>query len=121
MLMKPILRCLVFSLALFTVSLPGQAAMVGTAQMQSGQVMPSAGDLAAQRDWIVEQLVVGGVAEDDAAARVLAMTDTQVRSLHQRIQEHPAAGADGLVILILVLVITELMGYTDIVPGWPAE
>ncbi len=121
MTIKRILHCALFTLALAAVSLPGQAAMVGTAQMQAGAAPAASGDVGAQRDWIVEQLVTGGVATDDAATRVAAMTDTQVREIYRRIDEHPAAGADGLIIIILVLVITELMGYTDIIPGWPAD
>ena len=121
MTIKRIFHCALFTLALTAVSLPGQAAMVGTAQMQSGATPAASGDLLQQRDWIVEQLVDGGVERGTAAARVAALTDVQVRQLHQRIEAHPAAGSDGLVILILVLVITELMGYTDIIPGWPAD
>ena len=49
------------------------------------------------------------------------MTDAQVIKIHQRIDEAPAGGADALIIVILILVITELMGYTDIVPNWPAS
>ena len=48
------------------------------------------------------------------------MTCASVIDLQQRIDELPAGG-NALVILILILVITELMGYTDIVPGWPAQ
>lgn len=121
MMIKRVFHCALFTLALAVVSLPGQAAMVGTVQMQSATAAAASGDVAIQRDWIVEQLVLGGVAAGDATARVAAMTDTQVRQLHQRIDEHPAAGSDGLIIVILILVITELMGYTDIVPGWPAD
>ncbi len=121
MMIKRIVHCALFTLALAAVSLPGQAAMVGTAQMQPGATPAASGDLVQQRDWVVEQLVSGGVEQRAAAARVAALTDVQVRQLHQRIEEHPAAGSDGLVIVILILVITELMGYTDIIPGWPAD
>ncbi|MDH3537852.1 MAG: PA2779 family protein, partial [Gammaproteobacteria bacterium] len=74
-----------------------------------------------QRDWIREQLLTGGVSEADAVKRVAALTDDQVAKIHQRIDESPAGGADALVVIILVLVITELMGYTDIIPNWPAK
>ncbi len=114
-------RCLLIALAAFAVSLPSQAAMVGTAQMQSSQLSIDLGSIAAKRDWIEEQLVVGGVDAKDAESRVVAMTDEQVVQIHQRIDESPAGGADGLVIIILILVITELMGYTDIIPNWPAS
>ena len=121
MLIAKLTRCLLIALAAFAVSLPSQAAMVGTAQMQSSQLTVDLGSIAAKRDWIEEQLVVGGVEAKDAASRVAAMTDVQVAQIHQRIEESPAGGADALVVIILVLVITELMGYTDIIPNWPAS
>ena len=121
MMMTKFIRCLLIALAAFAVSLPSQAAMVGTAQMQSSQLSIDLGSIAAKRDWIEEQLVVGGVEAKDAASRVAAMTDVQVAQIHQRIDESPAGGADALVVIILVLVITELMGYTDIIPNWPAS
>ncbi len=121
MLIVKLTRCLLIALAAFAVSLPSQAAMVGTAQMQSSQLSIDLGSIAAKRDWIEEQLVVGGVDAKEAESRVAAMTDEQVAQIHQRIDESPAGGADGLVIIILILVITELMGYTDIIPNWPAS
>ena len=74
-------------------------------------------------EWIKEQLVKGGVDETVAVTRVAAMTDAQVAQIHQRIDEAPAGGgtAETIIIIGLVLVITELMGYTDIIPSWPAE
>ena len=120
MLIAKLTRCLLIALAAFAVSLPSQAAMVGTAQMQSDQLSIDLGSIAVKRDWIEEQLVVGGVDAKDAASRVAAMTDAQVVQIHQRIDESPAGG-NAVVIVILILVITELMGYTDIVPNWPAS
>jgi hypothetical protein len=122
MLIAKLTRCLLIAFAAFAVSLPSQAAMVGTAQMQSSQLSIDLGSIAGKRDWIEEQLVVGGVEAEDAALRVAAMTDAQVVQIHQRIDESPAGGgAEALIIVALILVITELMGYTDIVPNWPAS
>lgn len=120
MLINRFVHCALLAFACLTASLPGQAAMVSTPQMQSGAAQTLNGDVSTQRDWIVEQLVAGGVDQTDATRRVAAMTDTQVRDIHQRIEEHPAGG-DALVVILLILVITELMGYTDIIPGWPAN
>jgi len=122
MTIKRFFSCLLIALASLAVSLPSQAAMVGTAQIQAGPAMIELGDLQQQREWIRQQLVRGGVGETDAVNRVAAMTDVQVAEIHQRIDEMPAgAGAEVLVIIGLVLVITELMGYTDIFPNWPAK
>jgi len=122
MVLKRFLQLLLISLAAITVSLPAQAGMVGTAQMQSPGVASVSGDAAQQRDWIRQQLVQGGVEETLAQKRVAAMTDTQVASVHQRMDEMPAgAGAEVVIIIALILVITEITGYTDIIPNWPAE
>ena len=118
--MRKIFYCLLIGFSAFVVSMPSQAAMVGTAQIQANLPSIELVDVAGQRHWIEEQLVLGGVPQIDAVSRVAAMTDAQVASLHQRIEEEPAGG-NVLVIIILVLVITELMGYTDIIPNWPAD
>ena len=120
MLRKICTRWTLVLLASFAITVPGQAAMVGTAQLQPGHTLVDSGSVNQQREWITGQLVAAGVESSAAAQRVAAMTDAQVARIHQRIDAQPAGG-DGLVILILILVITELMGYTDIVPNWPAE
>ena len=121
MILKNIRRGLLVVIAALATSLPSQAAMVGTAQIQSSQLSIDLGSIVAKRDWIEEQLVVGGVDAKDAESRVAAMTDEQVVQIHQRIDESPAGGAEALIIVALILVITELMGYTDIIPSWPAS
>lgn len=123
MILKRFLQCLLVALTALTVSMPAQSAMVGTAQMQSGAVAAAAGEVLQQREWIQQQLIQGGVEENLALKRVAAMTDAQIAQVHQRIDEMPAGGtgAELIIIVALVLVITELMGYTDIFPNWPAE
>lgn len=117
---KKLLQCLLVAVAVMAASLPSQAAMVDTAQLQASQAVRDYGSITAQSDWIKEQLVVGGVAAADASLRVAALTDAQVSKIHQRIDKEPAGG-NTLVIIFLILVITELMGVTDIVPNWPAR
>lgn len=120
MLVKKLLQCLLIAAAVMAVSLPSRAAMVDTAQLQANQVVRDFGSITAQRDWIKEQLVAGGVDAADASLRVVALTDAQVLKIHQRIDQEPAGG-NTLVIIFLILVITELMGVTDIIPNWPAK
>ncbi len=122
MIFKQMLRCLLVVMAALVTSLPSQAAMVGTAQMQANPATVELTNVAQQREWIRENLVKSGVSETVAVTRVAAMTDAQVASIHQRIDEMPAGGSGEVIIIIgLILVITELMGYTDIIPNWPAE
>jgi len=120
MLFKKFLQCLIFAAVVTAVSLPSQAAMVDTAQLQASQVSLDFSSVVTKRGWIKEQLVKGGVDAADASLRVAALTDVQVLKIHQRIDKEPAGG-NALVIIFLILVITELMGVTDIVPNWPAN
>jgi len=123
MIFKQMLRCLLVVMAALATSLPSQAAMVGTGQMQANPATVELANVVQQREWIRQNLVKGGVSETLAVTRVAAMTDAQVAEIHRRMDELPAAGsgAEVLIIVGLVLVITELMGYTDIIPNWPAE
>ena len=120
MLVKKFIQCLLIITAAMAVSLPSQAAMVGTAQLQTGELAIDFAGISAKRDWITRQLLIGGVDNDAAKQRVAALTDAQVLKIHQRIDKEPAGG-NVLVIIFLILVITELMGVTDIVPNWPAK
>ena len=113
--MRNIIRCLLIGFTALVVSMPSQAAMVGTAQMQANPQSIELLDIAGQRHWIEEQLVLGGVPRTDAVNRVAAMTDTQVASLHQRIEQEPAGG-NVLVLALVIVLVTELTGYTDFIP-----
>ncbi|MGD2173318.1 MAG: PA2779 family protein [Gammaproteobacteria bacterium] len=116
MFLKRILRYLLVAVAAMTVSIPAQSAMVGTAQLQAeNTVAVELATIAEQRDWIREQLIVGGVDRAKAVERVAAMTDSQIRDVYQRIDESPAGGASALLVVILVLVVLEVMGYTDFI------
>ena len=96
------------------VSFPSQAAMVQTTEIAYGQTSLTGQPVTGQREWLMDQLVIGGVEKSKAQQRVSAMTDLQVAEIYQRIDENPAGG-NTLLILVLILVITELTGYTDII------
>jgi hypothetical protein len=121
--MKPdkLFACLVISFAMFAAGMQAQAGMVTTGQLQSSVDLTNFGNIASQRDWIEAQLLRGGVAYPQASARVAAMTDVEVTEIYQRIDELPAGASTVEIIIIigLVLVITELLGYTDLIPNWP--
>ena len=117
--LKKLVSCLLLVGAALLVSLPGHAAMVSTAELQSSQVVVDLSTMAHKREWIEQQLVVGGVDAADAATRVAALTDVQVLNIHKRIEEHPAGGNATLIIIFLLLVIAEMAGIIDVVPDWP--
>ncbi len=98
------------------VGLPAQAGMVGTAEIVN--ISSLSGDITAKRAWIQQQLEVNGVDAEAAALRVSSLSNQQVQQVSQRLEEMPAgAGALGTVAFIfLVLVITDLTGYTDVFP-----
>ncbi len=116
MRLNRLLHYLFFTLALFAISLPSQAGMVGTSQLQLDSAVIDLGNITQQRDWIRQQLVQGGVDQADAVVRVASMTDAEVAEIHQRIDEVPAGGVNGLVVVIIVLVVLEVTGYIDIIP-----
>ena len=100
------------------VSLPAQAGMVGTAELAGNAQILNTSELSAQRNWIQQQLEANGVSANDAALRVSSLSDQQVQQVQQRLEEMPAGAGVGTVLVIgfLVLVITDLVGLTDVFP-----
>ncbi len=100
------------------VSIPAQAGMVGTAELAGNAQVLSASELGAQRNWIQQQLEANGVSANDAALRVSSLSDQQVQQVQQRLEEMPAGAGVGTVLVIgfVVLVITDLVGLTDVFP-----
>ena len=93
---------------------PAHAGLVSTAEVHQGtlvqlQAMPE------KRDWLQQQLVLGGVEQGLAVERVAALTDDQVNQVYQQLDEQPAGG-NVLVAIILIFMITDIFGVTDIFP-----
>jgi S-adenosylmethionine synthetase len=108
-------------LALLNLSSPpvAQAALVGT--LQAVESSTRSLDLekvnaALARDQVREQMVALGVDAAVVDARVARLTDSELRSLAERMDQMPAGG-DALAVIgivFLVLVILELVGVIDI-------
>ena len=65
------------------------------------------------------QLQVQGVSPAEVKARIAAMTDEEARTLAGQIESLPAGGADilgVLLIIFLVLLLTDILGFTKIFP-----
>ncbi len=98
-----------------------QAGMVSTSQI-AAQATPDQrarviGFL--EREDVRQALESYGVSATDAKARVAAMTDAEIASLNQQIDELPAGGDSILGILFavfIVLLITDILGLTKIFP-----
>ncbi len=71
-----------------------------------------------EKEEVRTALSIQGVDLEMAKQRVSVMTDEEVRALNQKMDEMPAGGgALGVVVLIfLVLLFTDIMGWTDVYP-----
>ena len=71
-----------------------------------------------QRDDVKQVLISKGVDPQKAIERVSSMTDSEVAELNQKIDELPAGSGvlELAVFVFLVLVVTDLLGVTDVFP-----
>ena len=90
------------------------AGLVSTAEVHQG-VIPQLQAMPEKRSWLQQQLIDGGVEQPLAVERVAAMTDAQINQVYQKLDEQPAGG-NILVTILIVLVITDVIGATDIFP-----
>jgi hypothetical protein len=119
---------LVLAVVMFVISLPlgaANAALVSTEQTLAGagEVADRARVLAfLERAEVREQIVALGVDPSEAAARVRALSDAQVREIAGQLDQLPAGqSAVGAVlgvilIIFLILLVTDLLGLTDVFP-----
>lgn len=101
--------------------IPVQAAMVGTpAVIQAEQSRVDRQELLAMlaREDVRSQLTEMGIDAAVASQRVAALTDAEVASLNQRLEELPAGGdvVGLLLLLFIIFLITDMVGATDIFP-----
>jgi len=121
-LAKPVSYALITGVLALSLHGPAvRAAMVTTDQIVSAQ--QSQQDRARvlallARDDVKKSLSARGVSTGDVQARVDAMTDQEVHALANRLDKLPAGGdALGILALIfIILIITDIMGFTDIFP-----
>lgn len=101
---------------------PAQAAMVGTQQVlaaQQGGLDRARLASLLEREDVQRQLTAAGVDVQQAKDRVASLTDAEVARINQQIDKLPAGGVDALGVLltiILIFIITDLVGWTDIFP-----
>lgn len=110
----------VLSAALIVTTMPLHAEMVGTEQML---VQETRSTHLAQvqtfmaRDEVRSQMEAMGVDTAQAAQRIAAMTNGELQTLAQNIQDAPA-GADGVLgavlVILLILILLELLGAINI-------
>ena len=119
---------LMLAVVMLVISMPlgvAQAALVSTEEVLA------AGDGAADRARVLafldraevrEQIAALGVDPSEAAARVAALSDAQVREIAGQLDRLPAgqsavgAVVGAIVIIFLVLLVTDLLGLTNVFP-----
>lgn len=106
----------------------GQVQAAGLITTSEVVAAEAGADAAADRTLVLEMLQRAevqakmrelGVDPEAAQARVAALSDKEISVLAQRIETAPAGGNDVLLvalIVFLVLLITDILGYTNIFP-----
>ncbi|WP_372521931.1 PA2779 family protein [Sulfuricaulis sp.] len=122
LLTKPVGYLIIFGLLMLSLPLPtAHAGMIGTeAVVNAAQVQQDRERLrnAFNRDDVKSQLIARGVDPAQVQARVDSLTDQEVQSLSGKIDQLPAGGdgLDLLVFIFIVLLITDILGFTNIFP-----
>ena len=102
-----------------------QATLVSTEQVAASEGVRSATAERAQVDQLLARADVAaglqerGVSVEQARARVAALTDAEVATVAQTIDTAPAGAADVLGVIVtifVVLLITDILGFTKIFP-----
>ena len=128
---KPIACLLILSLFAFTIiSAPAHAVMIDTAKILKQKQQDLTRDrlhMLLDRSEVRKQLETWGVNPEEAKARIDSLTDKEVAEIAARLDQLPAGG-DGLgvivgaaVLIFLVLLITDILGVTDIFPFVKAQ
>lgn len=99
-------------------SAPAYAGIVSSETVASGAAQSRVASLL-QRTEVRARLLDMGVDPREVQARVAALSDEEAAQLAARLDELPAGGSDFLMIALivfLVLLFTDIMGYTKIFP-----
>ncbi len=118
---KALVYVLILSLVFLHVS-PAIAGIVGTDSVLAEKTIQQDREnlrTLMSRDEVRTLLENNGLTVEEAQARVDSLTDSEVRLMAKKYDELPAAGDAGIVILVIILVvlILELAGITDIFTG----
>ncbi|GAC16772.1 PA2779 family protein [Aliiglaciecola lipolytica] len=69
------------------------------------------------REEVQDRLVKLGVNQEDAIARINAMTDEEINQYNTQLNEAPAGGIVGTIVTVLaVIAVLDVLGVTDVYP-----
>lgn len=112
---------LIVSIAGLGLPLPAQAGMLSTDQAVASPARERIASLL-ERHELQDRLAAYGVKASDVKARIAALTDDEVAQLAGQIGQAPAGGdaagalIGAAVLVFLVLLITDILGYTHVFP-----
>jgi hypothetical protein len=121
-LTKPVSHLVVLGLLALSLHLPAaHAGMIGTeAVVNAAQTQQYRDRLhnALNRDDVQTQLLARGVDPAQVQARVDSLTDEEMQTLATDMDQLPAGGSvvGALVLIFLVLLVTDLLGLTNVFP-----
>lgn len=116
----PKIRRLIASvlIACLALPLPSYAGMIATDATLPAAQRSRVMSLLERAD-VRAQLAAHGVSAADVQARVASLSDEEAAKLAQDIDRLPAGGADllgAIIIVFVILLITDLLGYTKVFP-----
>jgi hypothetical protein len=122
---KPIAGLIILAFTFSISWVPARAAMVSTEEV----LTQSQGNLDSEhlrmlldRNEVRTQLEAWGVSSEEAKARVESLTDQEIAEIAAQIDQMPAGGSalgtlvGAAILVFLVLLVTDILGYTDIFP-----
>ena len=123
---KPIAGFVILAISAFSISwAPAHAAMVSTNEIlkQNKQNLDRERlTVLLDRSEVRKQLEDWGVKSEEAKAWIYSLTDREIAEIVTRIDQMPAGGSatgilvGGALLVFFVLLITDILGYTDVFP-----
>ena len=123
---KPIAGLVIVALCAFSISwAPAHAAMVSTDEILKQNKQNLDRDrltILLDRSDVRKQLEAWGVKSEEAKAWIDSLTDREIAEIVARIDQMPAGGSGlgilvgGALLVFFVLLVTDILGYTDIFP-----
>jgi hypothetical protein len=122
-LRKPIACLVIAAITTFSISwAPAHAAMLSTDKILKQNLDRERFTILLDRSAVQKQLEAWGVKHEEAKELVDSLTDREIAEIVSRIDSMPAGGSvlttlvGGALLVFFVLLLTDILGYTDVFP-----
>jgi len=120
---KPVAGLVILAISSFSISwAPAHAAMVSTDKILKQNLDRERLTILLDRSEVRKQLEAWGVKSEEAKAWIDSLTDQEISEIVARIDQMPAGGSaigilvGGALLVFFVLLVTDILGYTDVFP-----